>query len=158
VLRRHGGAHQSRPGGASPRSRGTALVASALVALAGAGLLVFAALRLAADPEVARAVADETFTVGEADGLSRAIAEGGPLLFQDPLEQGGDGRGRDIYVEHEGNDPKEGWSAVEVATPGTGCRLELARETSRYIRPCPKNARYPAEVEGGVVVVDLRSR
>ena len=131
---------------------------SALVALAGAGVLVFGALRLASDPEVARAVADETFEVGEAERLAQVIAEGGPLLFQDPLEQGGDGRGRDIYVEHAGDDPAEGWSAVEVATAGTGCRLELDRETRRYVRPCPENTRYPAEVEGGIVVVDLRER
>ena len=147
-----------RPGGALLGSRGVALILSAVVALAGASVLVFAALRLASDPEVARAVADETFAVGEAERLSRAIADGGPLLFQDPLEQGGDGRGRDIYVEHKGDDPEEGWSAVEVATEGTGCRLELDRETKRYRRPCPDNTRYAAEVEDGVVVVDLRDR
>lgn len=129
---------------------------SAVVGLALAGLLVLGALRLAGDPEVARAVADETFVVGDAERLARTIESGGPLLFQDPLEQGGDGRGRDIYVEHEGDDPEEGWSAVEVATPGTGCRLELDRESGRYRRPCPDNTRYPAEVEGGLVVVDLR--
>lgn len=131
---------------------------SAVVALAGAALLVFGALRLASDPEVARAVADETFTVGDAARLARVIDEGGPLLFQDPLEQGGDGRGRDIYVEHEGDDPEKGWSAVEVVTAGTGCRLELDRETRRYRQPCPDNTRYPAEVKDGEVVVDLRGR
>ncbi len=131
---------------------------SAVVALLGAGVLVFGALRLASDPDVARAVADETFTVGDAERLARVIEKGGPLLFQDPLEQGGDGRGRDIYVEHQGTDPDRGWSAVEVATAGTGCRLELDRETRRYRRPCPDNTRYPVEVENGVVVVDLRER
>ena len=139
-------------------SRPVVLVLSGLIALAGAALLVFTALRLASDPEVARAVADETFAVGEADRLAAQIEEGGPLLFQDPLEQGGDGRGRDIYVEHEGDDPEEGWSAVEVATPGTGCRLELNRETRRYRKPCRANTRYPAEVEDGLVVVDLREQ
>ena len=129
-----------------------------MVALAGAGVLVFGALRLASDPEVARAVGDETFEVGDAKRLSQVIEEGGPLLFQDPLEQGGDGRGRDIYVEHRGDDPAEGWSAVEVATAGTGCRLELDRETRRYRRPCPENTRYPTDVEDGIVVVDLRER
>ena len=129
---------------------------SAVIALAGAALLVFAALRLASDPEVAKAVADETFIVGEAERLAQQIEEGGPLLFQDPLEQGGDGRGRDIYVEHQGEDPEAGWSAVEVASAGTDCRLELDRETRRYRRACPNNRRYPAEVEDGVVVVDLR--
>lgn len=131
---------------------------SALVGLAGAGVLVFGALRLASDPEVARAVGDETFEVGDAERLAEVIEEGGPLLFQDPLEQGGDGRGRDIYVEHQGDDPESGWSAVEVATAGTGCRLELDRETRRYRRPCPGNTRYPTEVEDGVVVIDLRER
>lgn len=137
-------------------SRPAVLVLSGLIALAGAALLVFAALRLASDPEVARAVADETFAVGEAERLAAQISDGGPLLFQDPLEQGGDGRGRDIYVEHQGDDPQEGWSAVEVATAGTGCRLELDRGTRRYRMPCPGNTRYPASVENGLVVVDLR--
>lgn len=131
---------------------------SAIVGLLGAALLVFGALRLASDPEVARAVGDETFRVGDAERLARVIAQGGPLLFQDPLEQGGDGRGRDIYVEHRGDDPEEGWSAVEVTTPGTDCRLELDRESRRYRRPCPDNTRYPAKVENGVVVVDLRQQ
>ena len=146
-----------RHGGAPSNTRGTGLVVTAVVGLALAALLVFGALRLASDPEVASAVADETFAVGDAARLARTIERDGPLLFQDPLEQGGDGRGRDIYVEHEGDDPDEGWSAVEVATPGTNCRLELDRESGRYRRPCPENTRYPAEVEDGVVVVDLRS-
>ena len=139
-------------------SRPVVLVLSALIALAGATLLVFLTLRLASDPEVARAVADETFAVGEAGRLAAQISDGGPLLFQDPLEQGGDGRGRDIYLEHEGDDPEEGWSAVEVATAGTGCRLELDRGTRRYREPCPDNTRYAAKVEDGVVVIDLRER
>ncbi len=132
------------------------MVLAAVIAVVGAALMVTLVLRLASDPEVAMAVGEETFRVGDAERLAGAIAEGGPFLFQDPLEQGGDGRGRDIYLEHEGGDPSEGWSAVEVTTPGTGCRLELNRETGRYRKPCPDNRRYPAEVEGGVVVVDLR--
>jgi len=119
-------------------------------------LMVALVLRLASNPEVARAVGSETFRVGDAERLAAAIGRGGPFLFQDPLEQGGDGRGRDIYLEHKGADPSEGWSAVEVSTAGTGCRLELDRGTGRYRKPCPDNRRYPAEVEGGVVVVDLR--
>lgn len=138
--------------------RTTTLVTTAVVGLVGAVLMVALVLRLASDPEVAKAVADETFRVGNAERLAEAIADGGPFLFQDPLEQGGDGRGRDIYLEHEGSDPKQGWSAVEVSTPGTNCRLELNRATGRYRRPCPENRRYPAKVESGVVVVDLRDR
>jgi hypothetical protein len=138
--------------------RTTTLVTTAIVGLVGAVLMVVLVLRLASDPEVAKAVADETFRVGNAERLAEAIDEGGPFLFQDPLEQGGDGRGRDIYLEHVGGDPEEGWSAVEVTSPGTGCRLELDRETGRYRRPCPDNRRYPAEVENGVVVVDLREQ
>lgn len=118
--------------------------------------MVFLVLRLASDPDVAKAVGQETFRVGNAERLAEAIGRGGPFLFQDPLEQGGDGLGRDIYLEHEGDDPEEGWSAVEVTSPGSSCRLELDRETGRYRKPCPDNRRYPAEVDGGVVVVDLR--
>ena len=66
-------------------NRTTALVLGVVIAIAGAVLFVFVAMKLASDPEVARAVADETFTVGEAERLAEAIAEGGPLLFQDPL-------------------------------------------------------------------------
>jgi len=137
-------------------SRGTTLVIGGIVALVAAMLMVALVLRLASDPEVAKAVGAETFRVGNAERLAAAIERGGPFLFQDPLEQGGDGRGRDIYLEHTGDDPAEGWSAVEVSTAGTGCRLELDRGTGRYRKPCPDNRRYPAEVEGGVVVVDLR--
>ena len=139
-------------------SRTTTLVLSAVGALVLAGVLVFGVLRLASDPEVARSVGVETFEVGDAKRLAEAIETSGPLLFQDPLSQGGDEDGRDIWVLHEGGDPEEGWSAVEARSRETGCSLDWDRRRKEFRRPCPGNHRYPAEVEDGVVVVDLRAK
>lgn len=129
---------------------------AAVGAVVLAAALVFGVLRLASDPDVARNVGDETFEVGDAERLAETIEESGPLLFQDPLEQGGDGRGRDIWVLHEGDDPESGWSAVQVHSPEGDCSLDWDRRASKFRRECPDNPRYPAEVRDGIVVVDLR--
>ena len=118
-------------------------------------LLMFGALRLAGDPDVARSVGAETFEVGDAERLAERIQESGPLLFQDPLEQGGDG-GRDIWVLHEGDNPDTGWSAVEVRSTDGDCSLDWDRRANKFRNECPDNPRYSAEVEDGIVVVDLR--
>lgn len=128
---------------------------AAVGAVVLAVVLVFGALRLASDPDVARSVGAETFEVGNAERLAETIEENGPLLFQDPLEQGGDG-GRDIWVLHEGDDPEEGWSAVQVHSPEGDCSLDWNRRAGEFRQECPDNPRYPAEVEDGIVVVDLR--
>lgn len=101
-----------------------------------------------------------TFDIGPADERARTVAEGGPLLFQDPL-----GRGRDIYVQHLGGDD---WQAFEARAPGAGpgCLLQWTPDAQEFVDPCDGRSypadgaglvQYPADVDDGErVVIDLR--
>lgn len=103
------------------------------------------------------------FKAGRADRLARRIATGGPFLFKDPLN-----RGREIYLQHLGPDPKQGWLGVAgyAAKPRLECLLRWEAPAARFADPCtgrnyPPDGEglrtYPAKVNAdGVVVVDLR--
>lgn len=140
----------------SSQRSGPVLIVGGLFALIAAVLIFSLVVGIASDPEVKANLGDARFAVGEAARLAAAIDAGGPILFQDPLEQGGDGLGRDVYVEHRGTDPEAGWSAVLVRSRNSGCVLRLNRGEQDYRRPCPGNPRYPASVENGIVIIDLR--
>lgn len=102
-----------------------------------------------------------TFDVGPADQRARAVAEGGPILFQDLLY-----RSRDIYIQHLGDAE---WIAVEAHSPGAPrtCVLRWEPSTRSFVDPCDGRT-YPADGTGLVtyparvnenkrVVVDLRA-
>ncbi|MEA2844699.1 MAG: hypothetical protein QOJ69_2370 [Actinomycetota bacterium] len=134
-----------------------------LTAVAGVlgGILIFAVVvnlvgTSADKPDSAAA----TFDVGPAEERARAVAEGGPILFQDLLD-----RSRDIYIQHLG-DAK--WIAVEAHSPGAPrrCVLRWEPSTKAFVDPCDGRTfpadgtglvTYPATVnEKKRVVVDLR--
>lgn len=81
------------------------------------------------------------FDVGRAEDRARSIARDGPLLFQDPL-----GRGRDVYVQHLGENR---WAAFAARAPGAPGRCVLAWRQSegRFVDPCDQ-ASYPADGAG----------
>ena len=102
-----------------------------------------------------------TFDVGPAESRARTIAKGGPILFQDLLDNS-----RDIYVQHLGGDD---WRAFEAHAPGAPrrCFLEWRAGTREFVDGCDGRAypadgtgltSYPAQVdERKHVVVDLRT-
>ncbi|MEA2826544.1 MAG: hypothetical protein QOG43_983 [Actinomycetota bacterium] len=102
-----------------------------------------------------------TFDVGPAESRARTIAKGGPILFQDLLNNS-----RDIYVQHLGGDD---WRAFEAHAPGAPrrCFLEWRVATREFVDGCDGRtfpadgtglASYPARVdERKHVVVDLRT-
>jgi len=55
----------------------------------------------------------ETFADQDADDAAETVAEDGPILYADTA--GGD---RDIYVQHLGDDPEQGWIAFAARPPG----------------------------------------
>ena len=101
------------------------------------------------------------FDVGPAEARARSIARDGPLLFQDPL-----GRGRDVYVQHLGDDR---WVAFAPRPSGAPARCVLVwRQAERhFVDPCTQTSyppdgaglvQYPARVdEDERVQVDLSS-
>lgn len=140
---------------------GIAAFAAIAAALWGLALLVS---RPGATTE--NRLGDEEFVVGRADRLARAIETGGaPLLFQDLLV-GGE---RDIFVNHTGTDPVQGWVAFAARVEGAdrSCTLVWVAADRVLRDPCTSATyppdgsgliAYPTRVsDGGDVVVDLRT-
>ena len=91
-----------------PPNRGRVIVAGSLVALALAGILVFVVVRFASkNPEQVN-LGPSVFRF-RATRLAQEIDERGPFLLKDPLN-----RGREVYVQHIGDDPRLGWVAVRA--------------------------------------------
>lgn len=99
------------------------------------------------------------FELGRASDFAKTIARDGPLLFPDPQ-----GRSRDIYIQHLGEDA---WLAFEARVSGAPrqCVLKWEQGARRFVDPCdgrifpPDGAglvSFPTTVnDDGKVVVDL---
>jgi hypothetical protein len=107
--------------------------------------------------------------VGRPDVFARAIERDGPILFKDPLTSR---PGREIYLQHLGNDEDEGWFALDAYAPGAPraqrCILEWDAGDEVFRDPCGEAVipgdgagvrTYPGEGDDrGAVVIDLRTR
>ncbi len=134
-----------------------------LVALALAAVLMYAVVRFAArNPEQAN-LGPSVFRF-QARSLAKEIDERGPVLLKDPLN-----RGREVYLQHLGGDPAEGWHAIRAYAeePELRCLLKWENGPRRFRDPCTGQAypadgsgltTYPATVTAGTVSVDLRTR
>lgn len=101
------------------------------------------------------------FELGRATDYAKTIARDGPLLFPDPQ-----GRSRDIYIQHLGDDA---WLAFEARVTGAPrqCVVKWEQGARRFVDPCdgrvfpPDGAglvRFPTTVtDDGNVLVDLSS-
>lgn len=138
------------------------MVAGSLVAVAGAMVLMYFVVRFASEnPEKAN-LGDRVFQF-QAGRLSKEIAERGPFLVPDPLD-----RGRDLYVQHLGPGPEQGWVALlaYASEPDADCAVEWDAGKRVFRDPCTART-YPADgsglrtfpttVDDGVVTIDLRS-
>lgn len=134
-----------------------------VVGLGLSALLVWSVVKFASqNPEKAN-LGDPVFNVGIANRLSEEIDDRGPFLFQDPLSLG---RGRNLYIQHLGDDPDTGWSAIEARLPDDeACAVIWDRERETFV-DCRKELHapdgdglvtYPGVVENGQVRVDLRT-
>lgn len=101
------------------------------------------------------------FELGRATDYAKTIARDGPLLFPDPQ-----GRSRDIYIQHLGEDA---WLAFEARVSGAPrqCVVKWEQGARQFVDPCdgrvfpPDGAglvSFPTTVtDDGNVVVDLSS-
>ncbi|HET7486983.1 MAG TPA: hypothetical protein VFJ85_03580 [Acidimicrobiales bacterium] len=139
------------------------MVVGTSVTLAMAAAVVWAVVSFASkNPDKAN-LGSPTFEVGRATRLAKAIGDGGPFLFQDPLSLG---RGRNIYLQHLGSDPDTGWSAIEARLPAEpSCTIAWKQARAAFV-DChgaahPADGKglvtYPATVDNGHVRVDLRT-
>ncbi len=152
------------PVSSGPQLNLTRTIVFAVVALAaGVGLLVLV-VQLAGSGDVQFKIGDDVFEVGDADRFAELVdEERSPLLFSSLS------RSRPIYVQHLGDDPDEGWSAIDARSPTDpdGCRTGLAWdvEAQRFRDTCGTET-FPPDGEGllqygievdeeGQLVVDL---
>jgi hypothetical protein len=103
---------------------------------------------------------DDTFAEIDAGLGAELVAEQGPLIFPDPT-----GGTRPLLVQHLGDDPDQGWFAMQAVAPGTeACIVEWQPDDAEF-RDC-EGTTYPADGAGlirfavtvvdGKVTVDLR--
>jgi hypothetical protein len=109
----------------SPVARSQGHTGRAL-AVAAAGVVVAIGVAAALAVLANRGTVDvrlgsDTFAEHDAEDAARDIAENGPILLPDLA--GGD---RDIYLQHFGDDPNEGWIAFAARPPGVSrsCTLQ----------------------------------
>ena len=133
-----------------------------MVALVLAALMVVVAVRFAArNPEKAN-LGSSVLRI-DADRVAREVQQRGPVLFKDPLN-----RDREIYLQHVGSDPNQGWSAISAyaSRVDLDCLLRWEAGRRRFVDPCtgygyPADGEglttYPAPVANGVVRIDLRT-
>ena len=136
-------------------STGLSLVLSAVV--------VWWVVQFAAENPDKANLGSRAFTVGRADRLAKEVDDRGPFLFQDPLSAG---TGRNLYIQHLGDDPDTGWSAIEARLPDDpGCAVQWDLRQERFIDcregehpPDGEGLRtYAGTVEDNQVVIDLRT-
>lgn len=118
-----------------------------LAAILGVLAVVFLVTRfdqLGGDGDTEVEVGEPVFVVGEAAGLAAAIEESDPFLFPGPT-----GSGRDLWLQHLGEDPTEGWTAFSVRPDGAplDCVAEWDAETRTFVDSCDGTV-YPEDGEG----------
>jgi hypothetical protein len=111
-------------------------------------------------------LAPSTFTVGQVDGLSKTVAEDGPLFFP---ELGTAIGTRSIVVDHGGDDPADGWrvywaypadrdaTCVVDQVPGTAQFVDCDGRTIDVSQLSPPDAGvFPIVEDGETLVIDVR--
>jgi hypothetical protein len=134
-----------------------------VVALVILGMVLW----LAGRDDIEVRLGDERFQDYDAESGAEEIAERGPILFPDPAN-----RGRDIYLQHLGDDPEQGWLAFDARPLGEGrdCFLQWVPESRTFVDngECSQPFSFPEDGDGlpqypasvnddGKVVVDLNA-
>ena len=152
------------------RRRTRSIVAASIAGLVATVVFVGFVVRFASQRPDDVNLGDKRFVVGRADRFAERIDEqGAPILFKDPLTSK---PGRELYVQHLGDDEEKGWIAVEAYAPGQRklaiCLITWDPKTDEFVDPCSKS-RYPADGTGltvypgdvderTAVIIDLRTR
>lgn len=139
-------------------SKGRRVLVMSLVALAFAAALLFLVVRYASQNPDKANLGSEVVRL-DAERTAKRIRETGPYAMQDPR---GD---RDVYLQHVGDDPATGWVLVLAYPPDGRCAVVWDVKRDLFEAPCTKRTyprdgsgltTYPAPVEDGRVVIDLR--
>lgn len=80
----------------------------------------------------------------DTERMAEEIAERGPFLLPDASPN----RSLDIYIQHLGDDPREGWLAFLARAPGQDDRdCSLTWDGDRFVDPCGE-VTFPADGSG----------
>lgn len=134
-----------------------------LVGVAAGVALVWGMSRLASTGDVTVQLGDDTFEAGDPAEMSRVIGRDGPILYADAA-----GGNRDIWLQHVGNSPTEGWYAFDAHRPGTGrdCTLQWEPAAAVFTDPCDGTVveghgeglpSYEVRIDDGELIVDLNA-
>jgi hypothetical protein len=141
------------------------------LAIAAAGVvlalgLAFLVAQAASRGDVDIRLGDERFNAGKTEDIIGLIEKGDglPALFPDLVS-----RNRNIYVQHLGDDPDEGWVAFGAFDPDDpSCVVEIDRGAKILVNGCDGDVTYPISgeglraypttVENGRLFVDLNGR
>ncbi len=144
------------------RTRPRTVVTMTLFALAAAGVLLFLTVQYVSKNPNDANLGAQVIRV-RAERMAETIEKTGPLPFQDPS---GD---RDVYLQHTGDDPEQGWVLVLAYPAGREgeekCAIMWDARREVFRSPCTDSTHppdgtglttFPAPVEDGKVVIDLR--
>ena len=132
------------PVSSGPRITPLRAVIYTIISIALAVGLVFAVVSLAGSDRIEVKLGDDDFNAGDAENLAAEIADRGPVPWA-PLS-----RGRSIWINHIGSNPKEGWFAFDVRSPGaTGdCVVDWDADRRLFADTCDSALVYSATGEG----------
>ena len=152
--------------GRSGGSRQLVILAFATVVAFGAMYFLFArAGQLAGSGQIDINLGEEVFVAGQAESTADFIKDQGPWLLPDLIE----GRDRDIYIQHIGDDPDTGWHAFAArpADASRDCNVQWQADDETFVDSCDGTvyddvgtglARYPVTVQAdGNVTVDINA-
>ncbi|MEZ5144789.1 MAG: hypothetical protein R2726_20085 [Acidimicrobiales bacterium] len=149
---------------ASPRSIALVAFSVVLVVVLAGALFVFALPSLNESGKVEVKLGADTFDAGNKDLRAASIGTDGPILFSDVAS----GQ-RDIYLQHTGDAPDQGWLAFDARKAGQprDCTLRWQAGDRVFADPCDGSivpadgaglVQYPVTVtDGGNVVIDLNA-
>jgi hypothetical protein len=138
------------------------------LAIAAAGVVVallvaFLVAQAANRGDVEIRLGDDRFDAGQPESIAARIDkdDGLPALYPDLVS-----RDRNIFVQHLGDDPEEGWVAFGAFDPDDpSCVVEIDREAMILVNACDRSTTYPLSgeglrfypttVESGRIIVDL---
>ena len=155
-----------------PVARGTKVDRRSVLLVGASGVVVAFVLLgimlwLSSRDDIQVRLGDDRFQDYDAESGADEIAQRGPILFPDPAN-----RGRDIYLQHLGDDREQGWLAFDARPLGEGrdCFLTWDQGARELVDngECTKRYRFPEDGEGlpqypasvnddGKVVVDLNA-
>jgi len=98
----------------------------------------------------------------DTEEIARQVARDGPFVLQDLSPD----KRLDIYLQHEGEDPSEGWIAISARAPGVTDRdCALQWDGERFEDPCSGETypadgtgltRFPTRIEGDDLYIDFQ--